>query len=133
MPCFLQLKFFFVTTSLQKPGFDRLHDFHRDAESGVDFSVQRFGGCGFPDFQHAAVGCGQNNGRDLMGAELLANAPPRSVNPGLQEPVLDGRQQVIGQHTKEDVGLGPVFQMMKNRPLHERTFHVPECIFHSGQ
>ena len=75
------------------PGFDRFHDFHRDAQRGVDFAVQWLGSCGFPDFQHAAVGCGQNNGRDLMSAELLANAPPGGVNPGLQESVLDGRQR----------------------------------------
>ena len=76
MLCFLQLKFFFVTTCFQMPGFYRLHDFHRDAERGVDFAVQWLGRCGFPDFQHAAIGCGQNNGRDLMSAELLADAPP---------------------------------------------------------
>jgi len=43
------------------------------------------------------------------------------VNPGLQEPVLDRSQQMIGQHTKEDVGLHSVLQMMENGPLQQRA------------
>ena len=55
------------------------------------------------------------------------------MNSGLQEPVLDSRQQMVGQHTKENVSLRPIFQMMKNRPLHQGALDVPECIFHSSQ
>ena len=115
------------------PSFNRFHDIGRYAKRGVDVAVQWFGRCGFPDFEHATVRCGQNDCRYLVSAELLAKSLPGSVNASLQEPVLDGGQQVVGQHTKEDVRLCPVFQMMKNRPLHERTLHVPKCVFHSRE
>ncbi len=43
-----------------------------------------------------------------MGAELLANAPPRCVNPFVQEPFLNGHQQMIRQDAQEDVCLRSV-------------------------
>ena len=68
-----------------------------------------------------------------MGAELLTDRPPGGVNAGLQEPVLDGRQQVVGQHTQENMRLRPVFEVMKNGPLHQRTLQVSKGIFHARQ
>ena len=44
--------------------------------------------------------------------------------------MLDGRQQVIGEHTKKDVSLGPVLELMKNRPSHQR---ISKRIFDRGQ
>lgn len=58
------------------PGFDGFHDLGRYAKRGVDFAVFWLRSRGFANFQHAAAGRGQDNGRDLMRAELLANAPP---------------------------------------------------------
>src|SRR5438034_11793050 len=75
MPCFLQLKFFFVTSRFQVPGFDRRHHLVGYAKGRVDFAVQWLGCCGLPDFQHAAIRNGKNNGHDLMSTELLANGP----------------------------------------------------------
>ena len=47
--------------------------------------------------------------------------------------MLDGGQQMVSQHAKENVGLGAVLQMMKNRPLHQRTLDVAEGILHPGE
>src|SRR5207249_6279759 len=127
------LKIFFVTIVRLVPGLDRFHDLGRYVERGVDLAVHRFGYRSLPDFEHAAIGGGQNNGRHLMSAELLAKRPPGSVNPGFEESMLDGRQQMIGQYTKEDVRLGAVLEVMKNGPLHQWTLDVAEGIFHASQ
>jgi len=67
---------------------------------------------GFADGQYAAIVIfGQDDGDDLMGSELIANCSPGSVHAGLQEAVLDGGQEMVSQHTKEDVRLGAVLQM----------------------
>ena len=106
---FLYLMFFFVTTFFQVPGFDGFHDVGRNAKRGVDLAVLGLGSGGFADFQYSAVFIfGQNDGDDLMRAEFLANGPPGGVNSSLQEPVFDGGQQMVGQHTKENVSLCPV-------------------------
>ena len=106
---FLYLMFFFVTTFFQVPGFGGFHDVGRNAKRGVDLAVLGLGSGGFADFQYSAVFIfGQNDGDDLMRAEFLANGPPGGVNSSLQEPVLDGGQQMVGQHTKENVSLCPV-------------------------
>ena len=116
------------------PSLDGLQNIGRNPKSGVDLAVLRFGSGGFTDFQDSAVFIfGQNDRDDLVCAELLANGPPGGVNSSLQEPVLDGGQQMVSQHTKEDVSLCPVLQMMENRSLHQRTFDVAEGIFHSSE
>src|SRR5215468_1693609 len=115
------------------PGFDGLYDMGRNAERGVDLAVLGFGSGGFPDFQYSAVRIlGENDGDDLMRTQLLANGPPRGMNARLQEPMLDGGQQMVSQNAKENVGLCPVLQMMKDRPLHQRTLDITEGIFHSS-
>lgn len=81
------------------PGLDRFHELEGNARGGVDLAVHWLGYGPLPDFQHAAISGGQNNGPDLVSAELLANGPPGSVNLGFEETMLDGRQQVIGPAT----------------------------------
>ena len=95
--------------------------------------MQWLGGCGFPNFQHTTIRSGQDDSHDLMRAELLSEARPRPVNPRLQEPMLDGCQEVIGQHTKKDVSLGPIFEVLKNRSLHQGALHVSKRIFDPRQ
>ena len=55
------------------------------------------------------------------------------MHPGLQEPKLDGGQEVIGQHTQEDMRLRPVCQVMKDRPFHQRTLYLSKRIFDARQ
>jgi hypothetical protein len=50
----------------------------------------------------------------------------------LQEGALDADQQVIGQHTKEDVGFNPSLQMMKDGSLAQGAFHRAECSLNPG-
>lgn len=58
-------------------------------------AVLGFRGSGFADGQYAAMMIfGQDDGDDLMGSELIANGPPGGVHAGLQEPVLDGGQEM---------------------------------------
>src|SRR5207237_3909577 len=101
---------------------------------GVSVSLLMVRDSVLADGQYAAlVIFGQDNADDLMGSELIANGPPGGVHAGLQEAVLDGGQQMVSQHAKKNVGLGAVLQMMKNRPLHQRTLDVAEGIFHPRQ
>src|SRR5205814_2133621 len=94
-----------------------------------NLAVLRFRASGFADGQYAAMMIfGQDDGDDLMGSELIANGSPGGVHAGLQEAVLDGGQQMVSQHAKKNVGLGAVLQMMKNRPLHQRSLDVAEGI-----
>ena len=91
------------------PSFDGLQNVDRNPKRGVDLAVLGFGNGGFADFQDSTVFIfGQNNRDDLVRAELLANGPPGGVNSGLQEPVLDGGEQMVSQHAKEDVSLCPI-------------------------
>jgi hypothetical protein len=49
-------------------------------------------------------------------AELLAQGRPRGMQVAVQESLLDRHQQVVSQHTKQDVGLGVILQMVEDRP-----------------
>ena len=48
----------------------------------------------------------------LVSGKLTAQGFPRSVDTLFQEGALDADQQVIGQHTEEDVGFNPSLQMI---------------------
>ena len=47
---------------------------------------------------------GQHHGDDLAGAQRLTHAGPRRVHPLPAQRVLDGAQQVAGEHVQENVG-----------------------------
>jgi len=47
--------------------------------------------------------------------------------------VLNRSQQAVGQDTQEDVRLRPVFRVMEDGPLHQRTLDVPECVLDARQ
>jgi hypothetical protein len=69
-----------------------------------------------------------------VGAELLAQGPPRGVDvAAIQESLLDGYQQTLGQHAEENVCLGAMLQMMEDRPLHQGALHGTKGRFHPGQ
>jgi hypothetical protein len=44
----------------------------------------------------------------------------------LQEGALNTDQQVVGQHTEEDVGFNPPLQMMEDRSFAQGAFHGAE-------
>jgi len=73
------------------------------------------------------------DGEHLMGGKLLAEGGPRSVYAGVQERSLNANQQMISQHAKEDVGLNPALQVMKNGPFHQWAFHAAESRLDSRQ
>jgi hypothetical protein len=55
------------------------------------------------------------------------------VNAAVQEALLDTDQQVIGQHAQEDVGLGALLELMKDRPLHQRALKRAEGGLHAAE
>ena len=64
-----------------------------------------------------------------MGLQGFAHGVPRSVHALVEQRVLDGDQQVVGQHTEKDVRFHPTLQVVENRSLAERALHVTEGIF----
>ncbi len=51
----------------------------------------------------------------------------------IEEGLLDGDQQVIGQNAQKDVSLDAPLELVEDRPLTERAFHVTKCVFDTGQ
>ena len=115
------------------PGLHRLHDLVRDLERAIDLAMDRVGRRPLPDAQRLAVRGRQHHRDDLVGEELLAQRGPRGVHALIQEALLDRDEQVVGEHAEEDVGLDPMLQVMKDRPLHERTLHGAEGVIDAGQ
>lgn len=99
------------------PAFHRSHNLRRNPERRVDFPVNRLRRSAPVDFQNPAIGRVKHHGDHLMSAQLLVQAPLRSVHPAIQESLLDGHQQVISQNAEEDMRLGAMPQVMKNGPL----------------
>jgi len=73
---------------------------------------------------------GQDDGDDLMGSELIANGSPGGVHAGLQEAVLDGGQQMVSQHAKENVRLGAVLADDEKSAAPSAALDVAEGILH---
>jgi hypothetical protein len=70
-------------------------------------------GGGLTDFQQVAI-CGRQDRRDdLMGAQLLTQGRPGGVDLVIEEGLLDGDQQVIGQNTQKDVSLDALWSRWK--------------------
>src|SRR3989449_3280369 len=61
-----------------------------------------------------------------MGAELLPQRPPGSVQAAIQVSFLHRHQEMVGQDAEEDMSLRALFEMMEDGPLHQRTLHRPE-------
>jgi len=72
-------------------------------EAAVEVLDGRFSGGSLADAQTRAVGCGQDDGADLMGLEGVAHGGPGGVDCLVEEGFLDGDQQMIGKHAKERV------------------------------
>ena len=123
---------FSVTISF--PLLDWFDDSLRHPEHFVDFAVDLLRLAVAADCQAGfSLGTGQADGEHLMGGKLLAEGGPRSVYAGVQERSLNANQQMISQHAKEDVGLNPALQVMKNGPFHQWAFHAAESRLDSRQ
>ena len=46
----------------------------------------------------------------------------------VEQSLLDGDQQVVGEHAEEDMSFSAALGVMKDRPLGERRFHVAEGV-----
>ncbi len=115
------------------PRFRGLHNLRRNPQSRIDFPMDRFRRRSLADFQNLAVCHRQHHRNHLMRAQLLAQAPPRRVHSPIQEPLLDGHEQVISQDAEKDMRLHAIFELMKNGPLGEQTLHCPERRFYPGE
>ena len=91
--------------------------------------MRSFGRRSFSDPQHPSRFSRQHYSHDLVRSEFVPNRRPRCVEALIEEVLLDDRQQVICQNAEKDVRLSAVFEMMGNRPLHQWTLHIPECVF----
>ncbi len=98
------------------PGFDGLHNLCRDLERRVDFPVDWFRGGALANLQDLPVGGGQHHGDHLVGAQLLAQGPPRGVHTAIQESLLNRHQQMISQDAEEDMSLRAFFEMDADGP-----------------
>src|SRR5207248_6214596 len=96
------------------PSLDRLH---RYLQRRIDFSVDRFRSGALANLQHLTFFGGQHHCDDLVRAQLFAQGPPGGVHTAIQEALLDGYQQMVGQDTEEDMRLRALFQMMEDGPL----------------
>src|SRR5262249_25997138 len=110
-----------------------LHDLHRHPQRFIDRTMGRLWGGTLTNFHQVPVAGREHHRHDLVGAELLAQAPPRRVRALVEELFLDGHEQVVGQDAEENVRLRAPLQVVKDRALHQRAFHRPEGSFHSCQ
>ncbi len=108
------------------PGLHRLHDLRGDVQGRVDRLVPRFRRRPLADLEHVPIARGQDHCHDLMRCELLAKRRPGCMDARIQEQLLDGNQEVVGQHAEEDVRLHPMLQAVEDRALAERALHRPE-------
>src|SRR5215831_15033564 len=84
-----------------------LHDLHRNTQRFIDRTMGRLWGGTLPNFHQVPVAGREHHRHDLVGAELLAQAPPRRVRPLIQELFFDGDQQVVRQDAEDNVRLRP--------------------------
>ena len=110
-----------------------LHDLHRNTQRCIDRTMGRLWGGTLPNFHELPVAGREHHRHDLVGAELLAEAPPGRVRALVQELFLDGDQQVVGQDAQKNVRLGAPLQVVEDRTLHQRAFHGPKGGFHACQ
>lgn len=94
----------------------------------VEFLDVGVGGRGLTDAQACAIVGWQDDGADLMGFEDVAYRRPRCMDAVVEQGLLDRDQQMIGQHTKKNVGVDATLQMVPNRPFSERRFHVTKGV-----
>ena len=91
----------------------------RHLEHTIDLSVHVVrSGC-LADLQDPAIGRGQHDGRDLVGRQLPPQRGPRRMAPLVETPLLDGHEEMVGEHAEEDVGLHAVLEVVEDRALHQ--------------
>ena len=107
-------------------GLHRLHDLGGDVQGPVDRLVPGLRRRSLADLEHVPGARGQDHAHDLVRGQFRAQRCPGGMDARIQEPLLDGDQQVVGQHAEEDVRLHPVRQPVEDRALAERALHGPE-------
>lgn len=68
-----------------------------------------------------------------MGLQTFAHGCPQGVDLLVQQGLLDRHEQVIGEHTEEDVGFDPRLDLVEDRSLGERGLHSAERVFDARQ
>src|SRR5919108_2141397 len=63
-----------------------------------------------------------------MRLEGVAHGRPGGMHAVVEQCLLNGDEQMECQHTKKDMALDGVLELMKNRPLSERRFHVAKSV-----
>src|SRR5664279_2444940 len=76
---------------------------------------------------------GQYNRIDLVRLQRLADGRPRSVDAGIEQGLLDGNQQMVGQYAEKNMRLHPSLFVVKDRPLTQWRLECPKRCFRSRQ
>ena len=69
----------------------------------------------------------------LADLEQLTQCRPGGVDPLVEEALLNGDQQVVGEHAEEDVGRDAAMELVEDRPLAQRALHVAESVLDAGE
>src|ERR1019366_4289158 len=70
-----------------------------------------------------------HHGIDLVRLQRLPRRRPRGVDAGIQQGLLDGDQQMVGQHAEKNVRLHAPFFVVKDRPLSQWRLQRPKGRF----
>lgn len=82
---------------------------------------------GFADVDRASIGEGEPGGDEAVRAEKAADGLPLACVFVSLQALADPTQEVVGEHTDEDVAVDAVFELMEIRPQSERAFELAEA------
>jgi hypothetical protein len=111
----------------------RLDDGLGQCEVAVEVENVCVGSASLSYPQDRTIAGRQDDGTDLMGLERVAHGRPRGVNALVEKSFLDRDKKMVSQDANEDVSVHALFEVMKDRPLGERRFHVPEGGLGAGE
>ena len=83
----------------------------------------RLWGAGFPYSQYATIGGGQHNSAYLMRFQGLTYSGERHADSLIGERLFYCREEMIGEHTEEDVGFNPTLELMKYWSFRQGALH----------
>jgi len=119
----------FTACLSRNPALARPDDFLRHAQLLVKFPMCLLGRRTSAQVQlHPVVGR-QHHGHHLMRLQRLAHTRPRGVYVLVQQGLLNGDQQMIGQHAQKDVRLYAPLFLMVDRSFRQRALQRPEGRF----
>ena len=108
-----------VTSGGVGPCVDGFDDARRDVELTVDVEDVRLGGGGLSDAQAGAAVSRQDDGADVMGLEGVAYGCPGGVDVLVEQGLLDGGQEMVGEQAEEDVAIDAMRGTMEDGALGE--------------